>query len=1085
MGELEVLVVPAFLSVIYITYTYTIHSQFTLHLLVLSVDLLLLLHYCMASCSGHLLLLLLLLLSARVNARTCSSDESSPVVVITGRGSLSTALAIRLTAVGMLVVSFASHGKGTDNVALFMRGSLTSSWDVRQLLKQAQGLGSLVALVHLSPETDEQCEVTPIGCIADMRDSTRTLLQALHEHTPNASCAPVVVLGSTTQIYERATSGSSLLTESSPKAPSSAFGQAKLAAESVLLDNNAGASAYILRFSNLFGERYDSPYSNIASTVRSFFSRETLIDIDHTDDYLSVADAALFIHRLLSASTHSIGVTALNVGEGKLTSNSGILAALSTMLDRPLPPVLRQIPSLRKIDMPIDVSLTTTLFGSPLQTPLLTALSEYVSLVISHDIAKLERRKAYECMEEVTERLRDLHGCIVHLHEYPVKLLESYVYNYWMRYFDKHIITQDYRCCRLLSTNRPSIALHHPRLKKFRTSSMFQISDFYFESLDKSRRSEVMTIVYNSAHRSSAVLSLHADGELRQVQYQSYTAVGMDPIEFVFGIIPVTCNATTALPFLKRSAGIYQNRGFRQNEEHFDGASQLGLECHRIAQGIAFLQSLHRRLSSLPPLSLDSSMTVDSLLRSSKLTSEHDFSSFVSIPVCDYDCKLKLVCIATPYCKCVAPHICARTAHTIDLQQTESSFDTGSSLEEKVNSISLSSVQLISKERLAALTTLHPLNIFVWNPTASSNEGILVNGRLQSEEPCCQDLMGQRTCKNSLCSKNHKRYNADQILWFTALGAVTSTPIHEADLIFVPFWEFFSNADEPDYPKPDRFEVMLANAAELQGRKSSAKFLIAMTHDVGGCYDFDFNEFTLNNNSTTNRQPSIFRQSFLFNVNADFNTNCFVSEKDIAIAPAACSTLNFKVDVGSIADIVPSVDRRYLLFYAAKYWAYGYPQYCRDRIDYKSLFPQTWGNTTFIHSGFSSEVPNMDYKVMLRHSKFCLALRGLVGWSQRLIEAVYNGCIPVVSIDMLHLHYHDIIDYSSFCIFIEERNIDTIESILLSVTPAAMELMQARVLKLREAFLYDHTDTSTTFTERDDAYSYAMLNLAVKSNTYR
>jgi hypothetical protein len=50
------------------------------------------------------------------------------------------------------------------------------------------------------------------------------------------------------------------------------------------------------------------------------------------------------------------------------------------------------------------------------------------------------------------------------------------------------------------------------------------------------------------------------------------------------------------------------------------------------------------------------------------------------------------------------------------------------------------------------------------------------------------------------------------------------------------------------------------------------------------------------------------------------------------------------------------------------------------------------------------------------------------------VEAVYAGCIPVLISDMTHYYYHNILDYSQFAIFIEEKDLENLESHLLAIS---------------------------------------------------
>jgi hypothetical protein len=73
----------------------------------------------------------------------------------------------------------------------------------------------------------------------------------------------------------------------------------------------------------------------------------------------------------------------------------------------------------------------------------------------------------------------------------------------------------------------------------------------------------------------------------------------------------------------------------------------------------------------------------------------------------------------------------------------------------------------------------------------------------------------------------------------------------------------------------------------------------------------------------------------------------------------------------------------------------------------------------------------------------------------RTFEAIYAGCIPAFIVDRNIFPFQDILDYSRFSISIPENDAHRVEEILSSYTEAQLAELQANLVKVREAFLFD------------------------------
>jgi len=94
----------------------------------------------------------------------------------------------------------------------------------------------------------------------------------------------------------------------------------------------------------------------------------------------------------------------------------------------------------------------------------------------------------------------------------------------------------------------------------------------------------------------------------------------------------------------------------------------------------------------------------------------------------------------------------------------------------------------------------------------------------------------------------------------------------------------------------------------------------------------------------------------------------------------------------------------------------------------------------------------------------------VVGWSFRLSEVIYGGCIPVIIVDDTIPPFGTILDYRLFAIHIPESKFTQIEEILLSYSMDELKFLQANLLAIRNAFVYGLDGTI------DDPYSNNNIN---------
>jgi hypothetical protein len=185
-------------------------------------------------------------------------------------------------------------------------------------------------------------------------------------------------------------------------------------------------------------------------------------------------------------------------------------------------------------------------------------------------------------------------------------------------------------------------------------------------------------------------------------------------------------------------------------------------------------------------------------------------------------------------------------------------------------------------------------------------------------------------------------------------------------------------------------------------------------------------------------------------------------------------------------DIIHAVHRPFLLFFKGRATGTGFASRLRIKIN-QFLFPKTWNTLTFIDKYVMINRKETNYMVSIANSKFCLCVRGAAGWSFRIQDVIYGGCIPVLISDMTFFPLYDVLDYTKFSIFIEENEIDNVENILLSITNDQLDYFQTNLMRIRSAFVYEMKNFtidlhSNVHNDVKKAAYFNLVSIAMTSN---
>ncbi|KAI3677241.1 hypothetical protein L1987_86864 [Smallanthus sonchifolius] len=97
---------------------------------------------------------------------------------------------------------------------------------------------------------------------------------------------------------------------------------------------------------------------------------------------------------------------------------------------------------------------------------------------------------------------------------------------------------------------------------------------------------------------------------------------------------------------------------------------------------------------------------------------------------------------------------------------------------------------------------------------------------------------------------------------------------------------------------------------------------------------------------------------------------------------------------------------------------------------------------------------NKNYINYMKSSKYCICAKGYEVNSPRVVEAIFHECVPVIISDNFVPPFFEILNWESFAVFVEEKDIPNLKNILLSISNRRYLVMQQRVKKVQQHFLW-------------------------------
>lgn len=96
---------------------------------------------------------------------------------------------------------------------------------------------------------------------------------------------------------------------------------------------------------------------------------------------------------------------------------------------------------------------------------------------------------------------------------------------------------------------------------------------------------------------------------------------------------------------------------------------------------------------------------------------------------------------------------------------------------------------------------------------------------------------------------------------------------------------------------------------------------------------------------------------------------------------------------------------------------------------------------------------DVSYESMLKNSRFCLCPSGYEVASPRVVEAIYAECIPVLISDGYVPPFSDILNWKSFSVEIQVKDIPDIKNILMGISSTQYLRMHRRLKQVQKHFI--------------------------------
>jgi xylogalacturonan beta-1,3-xylosyltransferase len=120
--------------------------------------------------------------------------------------------------------------------------------------------------------------------------------------------------------------------------------------------------------------------------------------------------------------------------------------------------------------------------------------------------------------------------------------------------------------------------------------------------------------------------------------------------------------------------------------------------------------------------------------------------------------------------------------------------------------------------------------------------------------------------------------------------------------------------------------------------------------------------------------------------------------------------------------------------------------------DIRSMLFEHWKNKDGQVQVYEKLPEGKNYHKLMGQTKFCLCPSGSEVASPRVVEAMYQECVPVIISEFYTLPFSEVLDWSKFAVFIPPKRIPEIKTILEGISQRRYLTLQKRVKQVARHF---------------------------------